>query len=93
MLSLKVFVKDSKIEGRGLYARERIVAGEVTWNADPKTKVVTRDEVDQWSEDEKNKFMEHAWQFASDKWYYDDPNSDNCKSCFISLFSKNDNQL
>ena len=67
MLSDKIVVQNSGIAGRGTFARERIAAGEVTWRASPTTRIVTRDEIVAMSAAERERFYEHAWQFATDK--------------------------
>lgn len=48
----------------------------MTWRASASTRVVTRGEIDAMNESERAAFFEHAWQFAPDKFYVDDPDVD-----------------
>jgi hypothetical protein len=69
MLHKAIVVKNSGIEGKGLFASEEIKAGEVIWRKDPGEARFHIDVIRSWPKEKQEKFFWHAYQ-VDDEWYH-----------------------
>lgn len=69
MLNPRIEVRGSDIEGRGLFAKEKITAGEFIWKKDPGEKCYTQAEINAFTEQQKKNFYNYSYQVAPDQFY------------------------
>jgi len=69
MLNTKIEVRGSDIEGRGLFAREKIPAGEFIWRKDPGEKYYSQAEIDAFTAEQKKNFYNYSYQVGPDQFY------------------------
>lgn len=69
MLHHAIVVKDSGIQGRGLFATEDIKAGEITWRQGPDEPRYHLDTIRSWPSEKQEKFFRLAYQ-VGDEWYH-----------------------
>jgi len=71
MFSPKIEKRSSKIEGLGLFAKEKILKGEIIWTFTPGTvKVIAVNEFENLPKDEQQVWIDHCYQMG-DKFYMD----------------------
>jgi len=69
MLHHAIVVKDSGIQGRGLFATENIKAGEITWWQGPDEPRYHIDTIRRWPLEKQEKFFCLAYQ-VDEEWYH-----------------------
>jgi len=69
MLHPAIIVKDSGIQGKGLFATADIKAGEVTWQQGPNEPRYHLDAIRRWSQEQQEKFFRLAYQ-VGDEFYH-----------------------
>jgi hypothetical protein len=69
MLHSAIIIKDSGIQGKGLFATADIKAGEETWRQEPDQPRYHVDEVRRWPQEKQEKFFRLAYQVGNE-WYH-----------------------
>lgn len=69
MLSPRIEIRGSDIEGRGLFAREPIAAGEFIWRKDANERAYSQAEIDAMTADERKNFYNYSYQTGPDEFY------------------------
>jgi SET domain-containing protein len=69
MLNPRIEVRGSDIEGRGLFAREPIAAGEFIWQKDADERAYTQAEIDAMPEAQRQNFYNYSYQTGPDQFY------------------------
>jgi SET domain-containing protein len=69
MLHPSIVIKDSGIQGKGLFAAADIKAGEVTWRQGPNEPRYHVDTIRRWPQEQQEKFFRLAYQVGDD-WYH-----------------------
>jgi SET domain-containing protein len=69
MLNASIEVRGSDIEGRGLFAREKIKQGEFVWSKEPDEKYYTRAQIDAFTPEQKKNFYNYCYQVGPEQFY------------------------
>ncbi|AFM14344.1 SET domain-containing protein [Turneriella parva] len=69
MLNPKIEVRGSDIEGRGLFAREPIAAGEFIWQKDDGERAYSQAEIDAMAPEQRKNFYNYSYQTGPDEFY------------------------
>ena len=69
MLHPSIIIKNSGIQGKGLFASADIKAGEVTWRQGPDEKRYHLDTIRSWPSEKQEKFWRYAYQ-VGDGWHH-----------------------
>lgn len=68
MLHSSIETRGSEVQGLGLFATAHIAAGTVVWSLEPDTPRLTAAEVEQMPDDDRNRFLRHAFEVDTDVW-------------------------
>ncbi len=69
MLNQRIEVRGSDIEGRGLFAREPIAAGEFIWQKEADERAYTQAEIEALPAEQQKNFYNYSYQVAPDLFY------------------------
>lgn len=69
MLNPRIEVRGSEIEGRGLFARELIRAGEFIWRKDADERAYSQAEIDALTPEQRKNFYNYSYQTGPDEFY------------------------
>jgi len=69
VLHQAIILKESSIQGKGLFATEDIQAGEITWRQDPNQPRYHLDTIRSWPKEKQEKFFRLAYQ-VGEEWYH-----------------------
>ncbi|MBV6493031.1 MAG: hypothetical protein LDLANPLL_01038 [Turneriella sp.] len=69
MLNPKIEVRGSDTHGRGLFAKEKIDAGEFIWRKDDNERYYTQAQIDAFTPEEKKNFYKYSYQVGPDQFY------------------------
>ncbi|MCL4703797.1 SET domain-containing protein-lysine N-methyltransferase [bacterium] len=103
MLNPKVELKQSVIQGMGIFAKEFIKEGEIVWWETPEEQakrfIVTREVVASWPEELQRKFLNYAYQISEGIYYgpengvSNDPADSTNHSCDPNTWFVDDNAM
>lgn len=69
MLNERIEVRGSDIEGRGLFAKAKILKNEFIWRKDDNEKYYSQAEIDAFTPEQKKNFYNYSYQVAPDQFY------------------------